>query len=80
MRVSEERYSRDLRRLNLATTLLRHRVRSGLVMQWTGLPDRWLRTLRGREGRGGGGAGAVPASGAAAEGVVGVFSDGGLAQ
>ena len=53
MRVSEERYSRDLRRLNLATTLLRHRVRSGLVMQWTGLPDRRLRTLRGREGHSG---------------------------
>lgn len=46
MRMSEERYNRDLRRLNLAGKLLRYEVRTGLILLWTNLPERRLRALR----------------------------------
>src|SRR5580693_2081399 len=39
MRVSEDRYSRDLRRLNLAQRLIRHEVRTQWICAWTGLSD-----------------------------------------
>jgi hypothetical protein len=48
MRLSEERYSRDLRRLGLAAQLLRFQVRTGLVQRWTALPRRRIESLRRR--------------------------------
>ncbi len=45
MRISEERYSRDLRRVSLAAKFIQHEVRTGLVLRWTGLPARRLRNL-----------------------------------
>jgi hypothetical protein len=45
MRVSEDRYSRDLRRLNLAQRLIRHEVRTQWICAWTGLSDDRVRNL-----------------------------------
>jgi hypothetical protein len=45
MRVSEERYTRDLRRYNLAVRLIRHEARTQTVCDWTGLSVDRVRTL-----------------------------------
>lgn len=45
MRVSEDRYSRDLRRINLARRLIRHEARTHTIRAWTGLSDDRVRNL-----------------------------------
>jgi hypothetical protein len=45
MRISEDRYSRDLRRLNLAQRLIRHEVRTYWISAWTGLSHNRVRKL-----------------------------------
>src|SRR6185437_12914702 len=45
MRVTEDRYVRDLRRLNLARRFLRYRVRTQSICEWTGLTDLRVRAL-----------------------------------
>jgi hypothetical protein len=45
MRISEDRYSRDLRRINLAQRLIRHEVRTQWICAWTGLSDDRVRNL-----------------------------------
>jgi hypothetical protein len=45
MRISEDRYARDLRRLNLAQRLIRHEVRTQWICDWTGLSDNRIRNL-----------------------------------
>jgi hypothetical protein len=45
MRISEDRYSRDLRRLNLAERLIRHEVRTYWICTWTGLSYHRIRNL-----------------------------------
>jgi hypothetical protein len=45
MRISEDRYSRDLRRLNLAERLIRQEVRTQWICAWTGLSHHRVRNL-----------------------------------
>lgn len=45
MRISEDRYSRDLRRLNLAARLIRHEVRTQWICAWSGLSQHRVRNL-----------------------------------
>jgi hypothetical protein len=45
MRVSEDRYSRDLRRINLAQRLIRLEARTHTIRVWTGLSDERVRNL-----------------------------------
>lgn len=45
MRVSEDRYARDLRRLNLARRLLKHQARTQSIRDWTGMTDARVRSL-----------------------------------
>jgi hypothetical protein len=45
MRVSEDRYSRDLRRIQLAQRLIRHETRTQSICAWTGLTDERVRNL-----------------------------------
>jgi hypothetical protein len=45
VRVSEHRYSRDLRRIHLAQRLIGHQVRSRWVSTWSGLSVRRVRNL-----------------------------------
>ena len=45
MRVSEDRYSRDLRRLELAHRLIEHEVRTQWICAMTGLTDERVRNL-----------------------------------
>jgi hypothetical protein len=45
MRISEDRYSRDLRRINLARRLLYHEVRTRWISTWTGLSGGRIRNL-----------------------------------
>jgi hypothetical protein len=45
MRVTEERYARDLRRLHLAARMVRLEARTGTICAWTGLPEERVRTL-----------------------------------
>jgi len=45
MRVSESRYSRDIRRINLARRLIHHRVRTQWICAWTGLSAERVRNL-----------------------------------
>lgn len=45
MRVTEDRYSRDLRRINLAQQLIRHEVRTAAIRLWTGLSGDRVRKL-----------------------------------
>jgi len=45
MRVSESRYSRDIRRIDLARRLIRHRVRTQWICAWTGLSGERVRNL-----------------------------------
>jgi hypothetical protein len=45
VRVSEDRYAKDLRRLNLAQRLIQHEVRSQWIRAWTGFSDERVRRL-----------------------------------
>ncbi len=45
MRVSEDRYTKDLRRLNLARRLIQHEVRSHWICAWTSFTDERVRRL-----------------------------------
>jgi hypothetical protein len=45
MRVSEDRYSRDIRRIHLARRLIRYEVRTQWICQWTGLTQNRVRNL-----------------------------------
>jgi hypothetical protein len=45
MRLSDERYEKDLRKLALARRMVRHEARTGSIMEWTGLSQWRLRML-----------------------------------
>lgn len=45
MRVSDDRYSRDRQRLDLALRLIHHEARTFTIRQWTGLSDDRIRKL-----------------------------------
>ncbi len=45
MRVSDDRYTRDRSRLDLALRLIRHEARTFTIRQWTGLSDDRIRKL-----------------------------------
>jgi len=45
MRVSDDRYSRDRERYDLALRLIRHEARTYTIRQWTGLSDDRIRKL-----------------------------------
>lgn len=45
MRVSDDRYTRDRSRLDLALRLIRHEARTYTIRQWTGLSDDRIRKL-----------------------------------
>lgn len=45
MRVSDDRYSRDLERLDLALRMIHHEARTFTIRQWTGLSDDRVRKL-----------------------------------
>lgn len=45
MRISEDRYTRDLRRLHLARRFIQHEVRTGWICAWTGLSGSRVRNL-----------------------------------
>jgi hypothetical protein len=45
MRISDHRYSRDLRRHDLALRMIRHEVRTITIRSWTGLSDTRIRAL-----------------------------------
>jgi hypothetical protein len=45
MRVSDDRYTRDRQRLDLALRLIRHEARTFTIRQWTGLSDDRVRKL-----------------------------------
>jgi len=45
VRISEDRYARDLRRINLAQRLIQHNVRSQWIRAWTGFSEERVRNL-----------------------------------
>jgi hypothetical protein len=45
MRISDDRYTRDRLRLDLALRLIRHEARTYTIRQWTGLSDDRIRKL-----------------------------------
>jgi hypothetical protein len=45
MRVSEDRYVRDLRRIHLAQRMIRHEVRTTTICAWTGFNEERIRNL-----------------------------------
>jgi hypothetical protein len=45
MRVSDDRYTRDRQRMDLALRLIRHEARTFTIRQWTGLSDDRIRKL-----------------------------------
>jgi hypothetical protein len=45
MRISEDRYSRDLRRIHLAQRMIRHEARTQWIRAWTGLSGERVRNL-----------------------------------
>ncbi len=45
MRISDDRYTRDRSRLDLALRLIRHEARTFTIRQWTGLSDDRIRKL-----------------------------------
>ena len=45
MRISDARFSRDLRRYQLAWRLIRHEVRTRTIERWTGLSMHRIRNL-----------------------------------
>jgi hypothetical protein len=47
MRVSDDRYTRDRERLDLALRLIHHEARTFTIRQWTGLSDDRIRKRLG---------------------------------
>jgi hypothetical protein len=45
MRVSDDRYTRDRLRLDLAQRLIHHEARTFTIRQWTGLSDDRIRKV-----------------------------------
>jgi hypothetical protein len=45
MRISDDRYHRDVRKYNLALRLIHHEARTGTIRAWTGLSGRAIRNL-----------------------------------
>jgi hypothetical protein len=45
MRISDDRYTRDIRRMNLAHRLIQHEVRTQWICRWTGLSPERVRNL-----------------------------------
>jgi hypothetical protein len=45
MRISDDRYSRDRQKFDLAVRLIRHEARTYTIRQWTGLSDDRIRKL-----------------------------------
>src|SRR5277367_4234261 len=45
MRISDDRYTRDRQRLDLALRLIHHEARTFTIRQWTGLSDDRIRKL-----------------------------------
>lgn len=45
MRLTDDRYSRDWRRMELAVRMIGHEARTGTIRQWTGLSDDRIRKL-----------------------------------
>src|SRR5579863_8971671 len=45
MRVSDDRYTRDRQRFDLALRLIRHEARTYTIREWTGLSDDRIRKL-----------------------------------
>jgi hypothetical protein len=45
MRISEDRYTRDLKRIQLAQRLIRHEVRTQSICDWAGITDDRVRNL-----------------------------------
>jgi len=45
MRISDDRYSRDRQRLDIAMQFIRHEARTRTIRQWTGLSDDRIRKL-----------------------------------
>ncbi len=45
MRITDDRYTRDLERLNLAVRMIRHEARTQTIRTWTGLTDDRIRKL-----------------------------------
>lgn len=45
MRISDDRYARDLQRMDLALRLIAHEARTFTIRQWTGLSDDRIRKL-----------------------------------
>src|ERR1700744_5482884 len=45
MRVSDDRYTRDRQKFDLAVRLIRHEARTFTIRQWTGLSDDRIRKL-----------------------------------
>jgi hypothetical protein len=45
MRITDDRYTRDRLRLDLALRLIRHEARTGTIREWTGLSDDRIRKL-----------------------------------
>ena len=45
MRISDDRYSRDRQRLDIAMHFIRHEARTHTIRQWTGLTDDRIRKL-----------------------------------
>jgi hypothetical protein len=46
MRVSDDRYTRDRQRLDLALRLIHHEARTFTIRQWTGLSDDRIRNIQ----------------------------------
>jgi hypothetical protein len=45
MRITDDRYTRDRYRLDLAMRMIRHEARTGTIKRWTGLSDDRIRKL-----------------------------------
>jgi len=45
MRITDDRYTRDRQRLDLAVRMIRHEARTGTIRTWTGLSDDRIRKL-----------------------------------
>src|ERR1700759_591719 len=45
MRVSDDRYSKDRQKMDLAVRFIRHEARTHTIRQWTGLSDDRIRKL-----------------------------------
>ena len=45
MRVSDDRYTRDRQKFDLAVRLIRHEARTFTIRQWTGLSDDRIRKV-----------------------------------